>query len=306
MFSVIVPLYNKERFITRAIQSVLNQNFQDFEIIVINDGSTDNSLSVASTISDERLRIFTQENQGVSAARNKGAEMANYPYLAFLDGDDTWDKNFLSEIKKLIENFPDAGLYGSNNLFIYPNGSVDKNNVGDIFNGNEEGIIGNYFQIFADLQRSPFSNSNLCIPKNIYKKFGGYKVNVKLTEDSDLWCRIALEYPIAFTTKPLATYYLAQEGSTHGIFESRPFEVAIMLDQAVKEGKVKADQKESVLKLIALQKLGLIKRGILTKNKSKIINNFFDGSIVKYYPKEYIKAVAALLMPYSLFNRLKR
>lgn len=306
MFSIIIPLYNKEKFINRAIQSVLKQNFDDFEIIVVNDGSTDNSLSVVSSIFSEKLKIVTQDNQGVSAARNKGASVAKYPYLAFLDGDDTWDESFLLKIKELIEMFPDAGIYGSNNFFVYPNGTVHQNNVGNLFNDKETGIIRNYFQVFADLQRSPFSNSNLCIPKKIYDQFGGYKVNVRLTEDSDLWCRIALDYPVAFTTKPLATYYLGQEGSTHSIFENKPFEVTRMLINALQKGKVKPEQKESVLQLIALQKLGLIKRGILTQNKSKILNNLFDSSIIRYYPVEYIKVFVAFLMPYTFLNRLKR
>ena len=121
-FSIIIPLYNKAPYIERAINSVLNQSLQNFEIIVVNDGSSDGGEKIVTKIVDERLKLVSQKNAGVSAARNTGAKEAQYEYLAFLDGDDTWEPNFLSEIVKLIGNFPDAGIYGTSNSFIYPNG----------------------------------------------------------------------------------------------------------------------------------------------------------------------------------------
>ncbi|WP_313359967.1 glycosyltransferase family A protein [Empedobacter sp.] len=304
-FSVIIPLYNKGMFIQRAIQSVLDQTEQNFEIIVVNDGSTDNSLEVIKQIDSPKLKIINQENAGVSAARNKGAKNANNVYLAFLDGDDTWDNDFLKKVKELIIRFPNAGIYGTNNYFLYPNGDLQKNELDDLFDGQKEGLLKDYFKTFADLQRSPFSNSNLCIPKRVYDELGGYKVGVKLTEDSDLWCRIAFKYSIAYTTEPLATYFLAQEGSTHSIFENKPFEVVNTLQQALVNNEIDSDKIDSVKKLIALQKIGLIKRGILTKNKSKIYGNFLDSSIISYYPKEYIKCFVATIIPSKLFNRIK-
>lgn len=94
MFSIIIPLYNKEKFIKRALDSILNQSFQEFEIIVVNDGSKDNSEEKVKEVSDPRIKIINQVNAGVSAARNRGAEEAQYKYLAFLDADDIWDKYF--------------------------------------------------------------------------------------------------------------------------------------------------------------------------------------------------------------------
>lgn len=305
MFSVIIPLYNKEKFVKRAIDSVLNQSSQDFEIIIINDGSTDSSLEVIKSINSDKLIIHNQDNKGVSVARNKGAELAKYDYLAFLDADDVWDKNFLKKMEELIDSYPDAGIYGSNNYFLYPNGVKKKNELKGYFLTHEMGIMEDYFGLFADLQRSPFSNSNLVIPKKIFTEMGGYKVGVKLTEDSDLWCRIALKYDVAYNKKPLSTYYLAQEGSTHSVFENKQSEVTKMLSLALAENGVPNDKIASVKKLIALQKLGLIKRGILTHNRKEVYINLFDVSIVTNYPKEYIKCAIAMLIPSSLFEAIR-
>jgi glycosyltransferase involved in cell wall biosynthesis len=304
-FSIIIPLYNKAPYIERAVKSVLSQDYPHFEIIIVNDGSSDGGEKIVTKIVDERLKLVSQKNAGVSAARNTGAEEAQYEYLAFLDGDDTYEPNFLSEIVKLIGNFPNAGIYGTSNSFIYPNGKKVAEDFRYLFNGKEQGLLEDYFGLFAQIQKSPFSNSNLCIPKKIYQEFGGYKVGVKLTEDSDLWCRIALKYDVAFSVNALANYFVALEGSTHTIFENKDFEVVNTLQSALDNKNVPQRLEKSVKKLIALQKLGLIKRGILTSNKGKILKNFLNFSILKYYTFEYIKCVLAFLLPHSVFQKIK-
>jgi glycosyltransferase involved in cell wall biosynthesis len=302
-FTVIIPLYNKEPYIKRALETVLNQTYDNFEMIIIDDGSTDEGVRIVSSIQDTRIKVFSQINSGVSAARNRGALLAKNQYLAFLDADDTWEPNFLQEISNLIDEFPYAGIYATNNKFIYPSGKVMLESFSDLFNGKNTGIIEDYFGLFAKIQKSPFSNSNLCIPKKIYDEFGGYKEGVKLTEDSDLWCRIALKYDVAFSVKPLANYFVALEGSTHTIFENKDFEVVNTLQSALVNKNVPQRLEKSVKKLIALQKLGLIKRGILTSNKGKILKNFLNFSVIKHYPVEYAKCFLALLIPYFFIKR---
>lgn len=90
MISVVIPLYNKDKQIAKTLYSVLKQTYPNFEVIVVNDGSTDNSLSEVSKISDSRIRLICQENKGVSAARNRGIQEAKSDYIAFLDADDEW------------------------------------------------------------------------------------------------------------------------------------------------------------------------------------------------------------------------
>src|SRR5690606_39502546 len=111
MISVVIPLYNKELRIANTIYSALSQTFKDFEIVVVDDGSKDNSVNEVKKIYDARIRIISQKNKGVSAARNKGVKEAKYKWIAFLDGDDLWKENHLVEILKMMDKYPDRNVY---------------------------------------------------------------------------------------------------------------------------------------------------------------------------------------------------
>ncbi len=111
MFSVIIPLYNKAHTITNTLQSALGQSYSNFEVVIVNDGSTDNSVEqIEKYTSDPRIRIINQENQGVSAARNRGIKESRRAYIAFLDGDDQWEPDYLLKIKAACAQYPEAGL----------------------------------------------------------------------------------------------------------------------------------------------------------------------------------------------------
>lgn len=116
--SLVIPLYNKEDAILKTIDSVLKQTYSDFEVIVVDDGSKDNSLRVVQSIEDPRLRVIHKENGGVSSARNRGIREAKGDYIALLDGDDLWEPTFLEEQIRLIHDFPNAGMWGVNTAFI--------------------------------------------------------------------------------------------------------------------------------------------------------------------------------------------
>lgn len=106
MFSVVIPLYNKKHTIRECIASVLSQSYQDFELLVIDDGSTDNSFQVVSEYSDNRIRIVQQSNGGVSSARNLGLKLAKSKYVALLDADDLWMPDYLEKMNSFIESYP--------------------------------------------------------------------------------------------------------------------------------------------------------------------------------------------------------
>lgn len=112
-FSVVIPLYNKEDYIETTLKSVLNQTFADFEILVINDESTDDSVAKIIKINDQKIQLYSQKNQGVSVARNLGVEKSKGKLIAFLDADDYWFPNHLEELAKLYHNFPNCGMYCS-------------------------------------------------------------------------------------------------------------------------------------------------------------------------------------------------
>lgn len=208
-FSVIIPLYNKERYILRTIQSILNQSYEAFELIVVNDGSKDKGPELVKTISDSRIRLINQPNGGESAARNKGIQNANYEYVAFLDADDEWHPDFLYQIKKAIQQFPNQNVFATNYQFNtatgikYPTFSV---NIGKGENSEIE-----YFE--GALKDPIITSSSVCIKTSVFKELGGFNTLQKRGPDLDMWYRIARRYPcFIFINQQLAVYHLEAEG----------------------------------------------------------------------------------------------
>ena len=205
MFSIVIPLYNKEAFIEDSLNSVINQTFKNFEIIVVNDGSTDNSLKIVESFSDPRLKVFTKENGGVSAARNYGIAMSQNEYVALLDADDNWEIGFLNEMKELIEKYPTCGLYAC----AYNRVTASKT----IIDGNKvpEGIEDDFFRVILQ-HRVPMSSA-VVVRREIFEDVGGFPVGMFGGEDNYTWCKIANKYEVAFTPKVLANYNLANDTS---------------------------------------------------------------------------------------------
>lgn len=201
MFSVIIPLYNKEKYIHKAIHSVLNQTFVEFELIIVDDGSTDKSLKQLYEVKDERLNIISQTNQGVSIARNNGVKNANFELITFLDADDWWHPDFLKEMFELIQKFSDAAIYSSS-YFKVKNGKNIPAKIG-VENEFKAGYI-NYYKVYANTFWVPVNCSFVVVKKSVFTNVGGFNPKLKFGEDLDLWLRISLNHQFAFINKHLA------------------------------------------------------------------------------------------------------
>ena len=206
MISVIIPLYNKEKNISDTINSILTQTFQNFEIIVVNDGSTDKSLGIVSAIIDKRITIINQENRGVSSARNNGIKHAKYNYIALLDGDDLWSSSFLREMSSFIQAFPGASLYGSAYSFQHPDSTITTPDLG--LKIHFQGYI-EYFILAKN--NTLFTSSSVVFRKDAFIEIGEFDASFTKGEDIDLWIRFALHGPVAFYNKSLAIYKLDGE-----------------------------------------------------------------------------------------------
>lgn len=209
MFSIIIPLYNKAAYIEKAIQSVLAQTYQEFEIIVVDDGSTDDGWAKVQSLKQTLNHPiggwggFSQPNQGVSTARNNGVKQAKYDYIAFLDADDWWASTYLEHMKGLIEEFPEAGIFASS-YFKVKNGQNILAKIGvDV--GFERGLI-NYCRAYSRSLYQPLWTGAVIIKKSIFDSENGFKPRLKMGEDFDLWVRVAIKYPVALLNKPLAYY----------------------------------------------------------------------------------------------------
>ena len=125
MFSIIIPVYNGEKFIEDAVNSVFEQTYNDWEMVIVNDGSKDNTAEVLKKYeSDSRIRIIHKENGGVSSARNLAISESKGSHIVFLDADDVWHNNHLEIMNKLINQYPDAGLYGTYTRTELVNGDI--------------------------------------------------------------------------------------------------------------------------------------------------------------------------------------
>ncbi len=201
MFSVVIPLYNKERHVAKAVYSVLQQTFGQFELIIVNDGSTDQSRHCLESIDDPRLTIIDQPNLGVSTARNRGVEQASQPWIAFLDADDWWHPNFLTELATLITHYPNAVLYGSNYFYVKHgrNRVEDKGLAPDFVAGYID-----YVAVYASRFCVPINCSFAVVRKTAFTAVGGFKPTLRMGEDVDLWIRLALSGLVAYVNKPVA------------------------------------------------------------------------------------------------------
>lgn len=208
--SVVIPLYNKGPYIARALNSVLAQTFQDFEVIVVDDGSTDNGAVVVERFDDPRIWLIQQENQGVSAARNRGTEAARAELIAFLDADDEWLPEHLETITRLRKEYPEAGLYATAYFICTSLGKLGLIDSIAVPPSPWEGEMPSYF-FAAALSNMPISTSSVGIPKNVFNNIGGFCIGLNIYEDSELWGRIALKYPVAFSWRGGSIYHLAGE-----------------------------------------------------------------------------------------------
>jgi glycosyltransferase involved in cell wall biosynthesis len=205
-FSIIIPLFNKENFITRAVKSVLAQEYQNFELIIVNDGSTDNSLSVVSDINDDRIKIINKTNGGVSSARNAGVDVAANEWICFLDADDYWLPNHLEEICYLLNKYPEGKIYTT---LIQEKLTNGLRTVPNEFLNNFEGYVENYFS-FAKTA-TVFNSSSVCVNRRALIEIDKFDTNLTHGEDLDVWFKLLFKYKGVIKSIPTVVYDLISE-----------------------------------------------------------------------------------------------
>lgn len=208
-FSVIVPLYNKVYSIQRCINSILNQSYKNLEIIIVNDGSTDNSVELVKKIYQEQLNnnlinIIEQTNQGVSIARNVGVKNSKYEYICFLDADDEWNNEYLSVIANLIKDYPNASLYSVAHRVNRNNGNKIEERFPNL-SREFRGYIEDFFQ--SSISNDIVNSSTACVLKKDFISIGGFPVGVVSGEDYFVWIMLAMKGKIAFENRCLVTLY---------------------------------------------------------------------------------------------------
>ncbi|AKB30474.1 putative glycosyl transferase [Methanosarcina siciliae T4/M] len=266
LVSVIIPLYNKEPYISHSLNSVLGQSFQNFEIVVIDDGSTDKSAEVVKGFTDPRIRLIKQENAGVSAARNKGIEESKADLIAFLDADDEWTPSFLETVLRLREKYPEAGAYATS-YNILKNGDLKPARYNAVPPAPWEGLLQSYFLTVATGEH-PVCSSAVCIPKKIFSKVGIFQIGAWWGEDDDLWGRIALKYPIAFSREIGAIYHKEATNRACNLrsqIEEHPF--VKTAKNAINKGEVRKEIQDDLTECISKYQILSAIRNIKSGNR---------------------------------------
>lgn len=206
MVSIIMPLFNKGNEVNRSLQSALSQSFADFEIIVVNDGSTDRGPEIADSFGDQRIRLVHQSNRGVSSARNRGIAEARAEFISFLDADDEWEKDYLETILRLADNFPEASVFATG--YLIKEGGRDRRVacIRGLPDGFSEGMLDNYFVVAADSD-PPLWTSAVTVRKSAIESVGGFLEGIAAGEDLLTWAQLAVRYKIAYCRSPRAVFY---------------------------------------------------------------------------------------------------
>lgn len=197
-FSVIIPLYNKEREIEGTIRSVLSQTRLPDEIVVVDDGSTDRSAEIVQRIDSPLIRLVAQPNAGECAARNRAIAEARGEYLALIDADDEWEPGFLAEIEAMIGEFPGCGLYCTGFSVVSHDGVFPARGL------DRRGVVENFFRDSA--HRYIAIPSASCIPREVIDTVGGFPEGMKMAGDLYMWIKIARRYRVCYSPERLARY----------------------------------------------------------------------------------------------------
>ncbi len=197
--SVIIPAYNAMNYLSETLDSVLNQTFEDFEVLIINDGSKDRIVQWFSELRDSRVQLISQENQRIAAARNTGISHAKGEYIAFLDADDLWEPTKLEVQVRFLEEHPSVGIVHTWTRLIDPQSQP----TGRILTSQAEGNPWKHL-----LQKNTIVTSSVMIRSVCLQTVGGFSPDLHYCEDTDLWIRLAASYTFGIIKEPLTSYRL--------------------------------------------------------------------------------------------------
>lgn len=288
-FSIIIPVYNKANFIENTLKSVFQQSFTDYEILLINDGSTDDSESKIVTFNDSRIHYYSKKNEGVSETRNLGIEKAKSEFIVFLDADDYWYPNFLEEMFLLIKRYPEQSVFSAaieieNKKTVIPSlYSIEK--VSD-------NVIVNYFE--ASYKEGVLFTSCAVFHKSVFEKVGKFDPLIKSGQDTDLWIRIGIIYPVVFSFKILTRYiYDPNSLSKKKSFMNNKMNFSKFSDQEKKNLALK--------KFLDLNRFSLAIKSKMYGDKSNFEKYIFDIDLKNLtFKKRILLNLPAILLKFLL------
>lgn len=308
-FSVIVPLYNKSSTINRAINSVLNQTFTDYELIIVNDGSTDNSLSeINKYVNFKNINIINQKNQGVSVARNTGILRAKGELITFLDPDDEWEPNHLESIYDVYKSCDKIdAIYFTCFKLILSNGNTINtlNEVSNkILDGDYYKVCTNLFDIYYDFKNGLIHTNSVMIPKKVFDKVGLFVKGLKRMEDIDMWCRVMIYYPAVCIGETTTKYHRDESSETAMITRSFNWPFINTAEKLLTTGKVRKEIEKSLTFFLDISKISISRHMIMYGKKMESIKLLSSVRCKKKYAKKLFVTYILFIFPSHIIKKI--
>jgi glycosyltransferase involved in cell wall biosynthesis len=304
-FSVVIPLYNKARFVEGAVRSALAQTHPPYEVIVIDDGSTDGGGYLVEDLGFENVRVVRQTNAGVSAARNHGIALAQGEWIAFLDADDWYHPSFLAGLVQAHQAYPEAAMRAAG--FKQVDGSSDE--------APQPWPVPEAFyevELIEDLRvrwmkNAPFFTSSVAVRTSVLHQMRPCFVEGEsFGEDLDLWFRVADRTPVAVVNVPLAAYRAAVSGSLTSARPSRLAPFLVRMRQAALDGGIPDDRRRSALWFVAQQEITLARELLAAGKRREAISCLMKARDAAAGRRWQLTALMALLMPAHVADRWQR
>lgn len=301
LVSIVIPLYNKTHYIRRAIDSVLAQTYSNFELIVVDDGSTDGSGDVVRLYADTRIRLITQENAGVSAARNRGVELAAGEWVAFLDADDEWMPRFLERVigfslahRSLVTIFTNITSFRENTPWL-------------VCPFSEAQVLEDYFAFSILNGGRGITASSVIVRKPSMEDIGGFPVGIHRSEDSDTWIRLAVASEVGYVPEVLAVYHNEVACSSTLLPEPSFPEGVKTLRRLRAEDRIPRQFAKSSVILENLYLLDYVKGLTDYGDWSAAMRILYHECQIRHCPKKrFVKVQCRLFLPQSLLEWRRR
>ncbi|GAB1545033.1 glycosyltransferase [Scytonema sp. NUACC21] len=273
--SVVIPAYNAMPYLRETMESVLNQTFNGFEVIVVNDGSLDETENWVSQIQDSRVKLISQENQGLAGARNTGILHAKGEYIAFLDADDTWEPTKLEKQACILDRNPEVGLVYTWVAYI----NEQSQSTGKVFKNQSEGNVWKQLTEHNIVE----CGSVAMVRRTCFEDCGVFDRNLgSYVEDWDMWLRIASKYPFKVVKEPLV-YYRQRSNSASKNWEAMAQSFQMVIEKAFATAPMELQPLKN--KSYAAANLCLAWKPLQSQQKEYKKSIYFLEQALAYFPK---------------------
>jgi glycosyltransferase involved in cell wall biosynthesis len=300
--SVVIPAYNAMAYLPETMESVLNQNFNDFEVIVVNDGSSDETEEWVSQIIDPRVKLISQENKGLAGARNTGIHHAQGEYITFLDADDLWEPSKIEKQVRILEENPEVALVYTWVSYIDEKGE----STGRVFKNQAEGDVWKKLIEHNIVE----CGSVAMVRRSCLETVGLFDQNLgSYVEDWDMWLRMASRYPFKVVKEPLV-YYRQCSNSASRNWEAMARSFSLVIEKAFATAPSELQHLKN--RSYGLANLCLAWKALQSRAKDWQGATRFRQQAIAYYPqlrfsKEYLRlSVAIALMRWFGSNGYSR